>query len=232
MNKQLTWIIATRNDHKVGEIRAILGPRFEYLTLRDFPAAPSVNEDAPDFRGNATKKALEIAKFASGSFRKVTEGSETWVMADDSGLEVDALNGAPGVHSARFAANNLKCGNSPDSANNQKLLALLKEVPLEKRTARFRCVIAITPVVQSSGEGNLCYAEEGELRTEIFEGRCEGHIAFAPSGKGGFGYDPLFVPNGFKESFAELGEQTKNRLSHRAKALEQLRKRLLPPPPQ
>jgi len=218
----VAWIIATRNDHKVGEIRAILGANFQYFTLRDFPSAPAVREDAPDFAGNATKKAVEIARFIASHPSRLPKDAECWVLADDSGLEVDALQGAPGVHSARFAALDSRSGNSPDSANNQKLLSLLKETPMEQRTARFRCVIAITPVTPAE-PGNLCYASEAELRTELFEGRCEGRMAFGPSGNGGFGYDPLFVPNGYTQSFAELGEEVKNELSHRARALAQLR---------
>ena len=147
MKASVTWVIATRNDHKVGEIRAILGPAFEYRTLRDFPGVPAVREDAPDFAGNAVKKATEIAQFVAQHAGKLAGHSEPWVMADDSGLEVDALNGAPGVHSARFAATDPTSGNSPDAANNEKLLKLLREVPMERRTARFRCVIAVTPVV-------------------------------------------------------------------------------------
>jgi XTP/dITP diphosphohydrolase len=223
MKRSLTWIIATRNTHKVGEIQAILGPAFEYRTLRDFPGMPAVREDAPDFAGNAVKKATEIAQFVAQHAEKLAGDGEPWVMADDSGLEVDALNGAPGVHSARFAATDTTSGNSPDAANNEKLLKLLRDVPMERRTARFRCVIAVTPVLFELAEGTVCYASEKELRTELFEGKCEGRIAFEPSGGGGFGYDPLFVPNGFRESFAELGEAIKNGLSHRAKALEQLR---------
>jgi XTP/dITP diphosphohydrolase len=228
-----TFLIATRNAHKVGEIRAILGEQFGYLTLDDFPGAPKVVEDANTFTGNATKKALELAKWI-GQTRNAELG--TWnvlVLADDSGLEVDALNGAPGVYSARFAA--LDSGNpenSKDSDNNAKLLRLLKDVPREKRTARFRCVIALTPVPHDSpsteheASSPVCFADELEMVTEIFDGACEGRIEFAPQGKGGFGYDPLFIPNGFEQSFAELGEDVKNRLSHRAKALAKLKAKL------
>ena len=220
-----TWIIATRNHHKVGEIRAILGDDFHYRTLQDYPTAPAVVEDAPDFAGNATKKAVELANWIAN--RRESVDQQTWVLADDSGLEVDALSGAPGVHSARFAAvdSQAATANSPDSANNAKLLRLLAEVPLGKRTARFRCVIAITPVVRNNPEVSFpaCYANEAELRTQLFDGACEGHIALAPSGAGGFGYDPLFIPRGFDQSFAELGEEIKNHLSHRAQALQRLR---------
>jgi XTP/dITP diphosphohydrolase len=155
-----------------------------------------------------------------------------FVLADDSGLEVDALNGAPGVHSARFAAlDSGGEGNSKDSDNNAKLLRLLADVPSEKRTARFRCVIALTPLEDAIGNTQpaaspVCYADEQELQTEIFDGTCEGRIEFAPRGQGGFGYDPLFIPNGFEQSFAELGEGVKNNLSHRSKALAKLKLRL------
>ena len=224
----ISWIIATRNEHKVEEIRAILGSDFRYLTLKDFPNAPAVIEDAPDFTGNATKKAVQLANWiASNADSFLDQPGERWVLADDSGLEVDALNGAPGVHSARFAVldgTRTNTGNSPDSANNAKLLRLLANVPLEKRAARFRCVIAVTPVLsESPRDSKVCYSDEAELRTELFDGTCEGHIAFAPSGSGGFGYDPLFIPRGHKQSFGELGEEVKNRLSHRAQALQKLR---------
>jgi XTP/dITP diphosphohydrolase len=222
----ITLVIATRNAHKVEEIRAILGNGFGFKTLKDFPNAPHVLEDANTFAGNATKKAVELAKWlatqpATFNFHPST----SFVLADDSGLEVDALHGAPGVHSARFAALDAKTdGNSPDADNNAKLLRLLKDVPLEKRTARFRCTIALTPIAAASetAASPVCAADERELQTEIFDGACEGRISLEPSGAKGFGYDPLFVPNGFTQSFAELGEDVKNQISHRAKALAKL----------
>lgn len=229
-----TFLIATRNAHKVGEIRAILGSEYRYLTLDDFPGAPKVIEDVGTFAGNATKKAVELAKWLSAIRPSALAPRPFFVLADDSGLEVDALNGAPGVHSARFAAlDSGKDENSKDSDNNAKLLRLLKDVPSEKRMARFRCVIALTPVELEAQDAKLetpaspvCYADELEMQTEIFDGACEGRIDFAPRGQGGFGYDPLFIPNGFEQSFAELGEDVKNRLSHRSKALAKLKKRL------
>src|SRR5882762_6009696 len=133
--RPIAWIIATRNTHKVEEIRAILGNKFLYLTLKDFPEAPTVVEDAPHFAGNATKKALELSRWIAARIESLApevRGSELWVLADDSGLEVDALDGAPGVHSARFAAlDSGGTGNSTDAANNAKLLKLLKNVPAE-----------------------------------------------------------------------------------------------------
>lgn len=214
----VSLLIATRNEHKVGEIRSILGTGFNYHTLNEFPAAPKVVEDADTFAGNATKKAFELAKWLytlSPATRRTLPNN---VLADDSGLEVDALNGAPGVHSARFAA--LETGlpeNSADVDNNARLLRLLKDVPAERRTARFHCVIALA--------GVDLHTEGSSLR--LFEGVCEGRILFAPRGHGGFGYDPLFMPVGFEETFAELGEDVKNRLSHRARALEQLKAALV-----
>jgi XTP/dITP diphosphohydrolase len=236
-----TLLIATRNAHKVGEIRAILGAPFQFLTLNDFPAAPSVVEDANTFAGNAAKKAVELAKWLAQdeSGKRKAESGNFFVLADDSGLEVDALNGAPGVHSARFAAldqsadGGSSAGNTPDADNNTRLLRLLKGIPAEKRTARFRCVIALVSAPEGNvqvapdmparrkGSSPVCYADEFEPRT--FDGVCEGRILFAPRGKNGFGYDPLFVPAGYEQTFAELGEDVKNQLSHRARALEKLK---------
>ena len=220
----MTLIIATRNAHKVEEIRGILGSHFHFLTLREFPQAPAVIENANTFVGNATKKAVELAQWFSGQSSGFKVQGSTFVLADDSGLEVDALTGAPGVHSARFAALDTQSGNSSDAENNAKLLNLLQNVPNGKRTARFRCVIALTPVLTEppTNASPVCAANEHELQTELFDGTCEGQIRFAPSGAKGFGYDPLFVPDGFDQSFAELGEDIKNRISHRAKALEKL----------
>jgi len=223
-----TLLIASRNRHKAQEIQAILGRPFRCLTLDDFPGAPAVVEDADSFAGNATKKAEELARWLATCVASTGWPAcrPAFVLADDSGLEVDALGGAPGVYSARFAAMDTgKDGNSPDADNNAKLLRLLKDVPTEKRSARFRCVLALTPVPEpiQSPAPPVWLADEAGLRTHTFEGACEGRIQFAPTGEGGFGYDPLFLPKGFNESFAELGEDTKNRLSHRAQALARLR---------
>jgi XTP/dITP diphosphohydrolase len=209
-----TLLIATRNAHKVGEIRAILGDRFQFLTLNDFPDAPIVIEDADTFAGNATKKALELARWlATDNSKLKTENLKLdFVLADDSGLAVDALDGAPGVHSARFATLD-KTENSPDAENNAKLLHLLQGVPLEQRTARFHCVIALADISPPSAN----------RQPQIFAGACEGRIQFVAGGQGGFGYDPLFVPAGHTQSFAELSEDVKNRLSHRGQALTELK---------
>jgi XTP/dITP diphosphohydrolase len=224
----ITLLIATRNIHKTEEIRAILGGRFQYRTLNDFPAAPKVVEDAATFAGNAAKKAVELARWL-GRTRGPEAGvhsPQVFVLADDSGLEVDALGGAPGVHSARFAGpEGGRSENSSSAENNAKLLRLLKDVPAGKRTGRFRCVLALGPVVPQERESAspVCQATEVELLTELFEGACEGRIVHAPRGQGGFGYDPLFVPEGHDQTFGELGQEVKNRLSHRARALEKLR---------
>jgi XTP/dITP diphosphohydrolase len=232
----VTLVIATCNAHKVGEIRAIFGDGFRYLTLDDFAGPPEVVEDAGTFAGNATKKAVALAKWlgqaqsprANAGSREPGElRDRMFVLADDSGLEVDALSGAPGVHSARFAALDTgQPGNSPTAENNAKLMRLLENVPLGKRTARFRCVVALTPVPRAEHEGAspACYAEDAELQTELFEGTCEGRIGFAPRGRGGFGYDPLFVPSGYEQTFGELSEEIKNELSHRANALSKLKR--------
>ena len=227
----ITIVVATRNAHKVEEIRGILGTGFLIRTVYNPTAAP-VKEDAPDFAGNATKKAVAMAKEIPPLFEtepKPILSLPCFVLADDSGLEVDALNGAPGVHSARFASLDTDAtGNSSDAENNQKLLRLLKNVPLEKRTARFRCVLALAPVSKSPEKpaSPVCYADEIELQTELFDGMCEGRILFEPRGTAGFGYDPFFVPNGFDRTFAELGETEKNRISHRANALRKLKEKL------
>jgi XTP/dITP diphosphohydrolase len=226
---EILLLLATRNAHKAGEIRAILGGGFRLLTLNDFPTAPKVVEDAETFAGNATKKATELARWLSGPRPATPDPRPLFVLADDSGLEVDALNGAPGVHSARFAAQDRSANslstNTSDTDNNAKLLRLLKDVPLEKRTARFHCVIALAPVLPEKVEpaSPVCYANEFEMQTELFDGTCEGRIIFEPRGHNGFGYDPLFVPDGFKQTFAELGDEVKNKLSHRARALEKLK---------
>ncbi|MFO1501754.1 MAG: non-canonical purine NTP pyrophosphatase [Verrucomicrobiota bacterium] len=222
----ITLIIATRNHHKVAEIRQVLSDSFAYLALGDFPDAPPVLEDADSFIGNASKKATSLARWLAGGGRlgsaAVREPWPAFCLADDSGLEVDALGGAPGVHSARFAATNSR-GNSSDQANNEKLLRLMAAE--SNRTARFRCCIALTPVLapETPPASAVCLAEEAELRTEVFEGTCEGRLERAPRGKAGFGYDPLFVPDGFDQSFAELGTEVKNRISHRAQALVRVR---------
>ncbi len=185
-------LLATRNRHKQRELQELLGPhQIKIKSLLDFPDLPEIIEDGHSFEENAQKKARLTALLL-----KVN------CLADDSGLEVEALGGQPGIHSARFAAL------PSDEANNRKLLAMMKEVPPDKRQARFVCVMAIsTPA--------------GEVK--MVRGECSGTIAFGPRGDKGFGYDPLFIPDGYTQTFAELKPAEKNRISHRAQALQKAR---------
>ena len=180
-------LVATGNLHKTEEIRAMLGANYEVTDLSSHPELPVVKETGTTFLENATLKAVEISQQIPGM-----------VLSDDSGLEVDALNGAPGVYSSRYAGDD---GN--DAANNAKLLLELDGAA--SRSARFRCVMVL--------------AESGKVLAE-FDGAVEGAIIQELQGDGGFGYDPLFVPDEFDKTFAELGEQVKNDLSHRAHAMK------------
>ena len=217
-----TIVIATRNAHKVEEIQAILSQRVQCCGLGQWwDQVPAVVEDQPTFEGNAGKKAHAIAEWLKANpqvFSNLTQGGPIGVLADDSGLEVDALGGAPGVHSARFAAldSHTAGANSPDQANNAKLLRLLTGIARAQRTARFRCVLAWLPLA----------ANQSIPSPLFFQGRCEGLIAEHPAGTGGFGYDPLFVPDGEVLSFAELGADRKNKISHRSQALAAFRAHL------
>jgi XTP/dITP diphosphohydrolase len=221
-----TLLIATRNAHKVQEVCQILGGNFRCLTLNDCPGAPVAVEDAETFAGNATGKVLSLAEWLTRNpeavFRTAVAEAPFYILADDSGLEVDALEGAPGVHSARFAAQDLSgAANSPDSANNAKLLRLLKGKPAHERAARFRCVLAVLWLSFCNEPVRALPYSPSEII--LFEGVCEGVISETAAGRDGFGYDPLFIPNGQVKSFAELGEEIKNNMSHRARALEKLK---------
>jgi len=224
-----TIALATRNRHKAQEIGDILGRDIRVLTLNEFPGAPVVVEDAPTFEGNAKKKAASLAAWLceqewAALPSSVAEATALYALADDSGLEVEWLDGAPGVHSARFAAVDLGGGNSSDAANNAKLLRLLEGIPPARRTARFRCVLGVARLRVSTLSRRVGPFSEGQVF--FCAGACEGRIALAATGQGGFGYDPLFIPNGHDESFASLGEDVKNTMSHRAKALRQFVTRL------
>ena len=218
-------VAATRNAHKVRELRALLGPLHTCYCLAEFPGSPNTIENAATFEGNAQKKAVELAQWLAleaGCERLpalgVPPAAKPLVLADDSGLEVDALEGAPGVFSARFAADPAQAqGNCSDAENNAKLLRLMASVPLEKRTARFRCVLALLESTRPADPPRL------------FSGVCEGHVEFSPRGTGGFGYDPLFLPQGYNQTLAELGETAKNRISHRARAIQELQRFLAGP---
>ena len=186
-------IVATRNEGKVKEIRELLHDLpLRTASLIEFPEIPEIVEDQLTFSGNAVKKAETVCSHAGEA-----------ALADDSGLEVDALEGRPGVYSARFAGKN-----SSDEENNRKLLKELENVPAEKRTARFRCVIALA----LPGEGTI-----------TVEGACEGWIGFSPQGREGFGYDPLFIHPSHGSTLAELSPQEKNEISHRGRALAKVR---------
>ena len=198
-------VIASGNTHKAEEIQALLGDDFDCRTLKDYPDAPGVEEDAATFAGNAVKKALSLIDW----LKHHEDFAEGWVLADDSGLEVDALDGAPGVRSARYASDTTE-GNSPDEANNAKLLTALDGRPEHQRTARFRCVLALA---RAGAYG----------QPELFEGACEGRIAEVPAGSEGFGYDPLFVPENFVDTFGTLGAEIKGMLSHRAAAMRKMK---------
>ncbi len=216
---RISIAIATGNRHKVDEIQSILGPRVDCRSLGDFPMAPTPVENAETFAGNAGIKAICLSHWLVENLPWSERPS--FVLADDSGLEVRTLAWAPGVHSARFAAlDDGRVGNASDGENNAKLIRLLATVPANQRQARFRCVLAWTPVATvPTGADPATWLR---AQTQHFEGRCEGRIAEKGSGARGFGYDPLFIPEGFGISFAELGEAVKNRISHRARALTQL----------
>jgi len=185
-------VFATNNAHKLEEVRAVFGDKFEVLSLKDINCFDDIPETADTLEGNALIKAKHIyEKYGYDCF------------ADDTGLEVDALGGKPGVYSARYA------GEEQDSKKNmQKLLTSLGSTT--NRKARFRTVIALI--------------EKGKI--SYFEGKIDGNITTAASGNEGFGYDPVFVPEGFSQTFAELGSELKNKISHRALAINELKKYL------
>jgi XTP/dITP diphosphohydrolase len=185
-------VIASKNRGKVREIRQIYADL--PVAVVELPDLPDVVEDGATFSENARKKALAVARHTG-----------KWALADDSGLEVDALGGAPGVHSARWSG-------AGDEANNAKLLAELRDVPPPARTARYRAVVVVA-------------APDGRVVAEA-EGACEGVIGFEPRGAGGFGYDPLFVLPDRGLTMAELPSEVKNAISHRGVALRRLRQPL------
>ncbi len=192
-------LLATNNAHKAQEIREILKDSFtEIVTMRDAGIELDVVEDGATFRENALKKAIETLDYAKDRFDAV--------LADDSGLCVDALNGAPGVFSARFSGEG-----HDDAANNSKLIRLLHDVPFEQRTARFCCCVA------------LARREHAPIAVQ---GEVEGKILFDARGENGFGYDPYFYYEPFGKSFAELSSEEKNSVSHRKRALMLLREAL------
>ncbi len=187
-------VIASRNRGKIAEIQQIFADLpFRLHTIDDFPDAPEVEEMGSTFAENARLKAASAARHA-----------KLWALADDSGLEVDALGGRPGIRSARYAGG--------DGANNAKVLREMEEVPDAKRTARFRAAMAL-----AAPDGNILVESEGAV---------EGLVARELRGSSGFGYDPLFLLPEFGQTMAELGLEIKNRISHRAVALRRLRERM------
>jgi XTP/dITP diphosphohydrolase len=186
-------IIATRNGHKTRELAAMLGREWLVEDLTERRALPEPEENGSTFEENAGIKALAASRAVEGP-----------VLADDSGLEVDVLDGAPGIRSARYAGEK-----ATDKENRDRLLAELARLDHaaeEPVRARFRCAIALA---------------EGGKMLATFTGSVEGRITLAEAGAGGFGYDPLFIPDGYCETFAELDAETKNKISHRARAMEQ-----------
>lgn len=197
-----TILLATKNEKKREEIKEILKclPGVRLRGIEDFPFTPEIEEDGKTFQENAIKKAMIMAKSCN-----------TWAMADDSGLVIDALNGKPGIYSSRYAG-----PNATDQENIKKVLSELSGVQKEKRTARFVCAVAL--------------ASPHELLF-VVEGDCEGLITSEPRGEHGFGYDPIFLAPYYNQTFAELGgsiQGVKNKISHRANALQNFKERLIP----
>jgi XTP/dITP diphosphohydrolase len=194
----LQLIVGSRNRKKTAEIAGLLAPHgIEAVSIADFPDAPDVVEDGETFADNAAKKASETAKFLG-----------QWVLAEDSGLCVDALQGAPGVYSARFSGEN-----TTDDANNRKLIAELNGVPADRRSAGYSCHVAVSD-------------PEGTIRLTS-SGTCRGRIVDTASGSNGFGYDPHFLIPEYHQTFGELSPLVKQQLSHRARAFQRLIPRLV-----
>ncbi len=190
-------VIGTKNKDKRRELQSLLkGAGIEVLSLEDFPHCPEAREDGKTFEANARKKARGYSKH-----------TKMLTLADDSGLMVSALNGKPGVYSARFAGPGCTYHD-----NNRKVLRLLGKAPAPRRKAKFVSVVAIYDTGKFVG---------------VVKGECKGRIALVEKGKNGFGYDPIFIPDGFTKTFAELSPRTKNRISHRGKALRRAKQRLL-----
>ena len=199
-------VLATHNRHKVEEIRHILSDLpVELLSLDNFPEIGEIIEDGDTLEENARKKARTVYDLIQKYPPMAEKGKSQNILslADDTGLEVDALGGRPGVYSARYSGEN-----ATYRENNEKLLGELGDTPLEKRTARFRCVISII----------------GNGVDEVAVGEVPGRILSRERGSNGFGYDPLFLPDGFDISYSEMETALKNKLSHRARALEEAKK--------
>lgn len=191
-------VLSSRNQKKIGEIAELMAPHgIELVGVESFPDVPEVEEDGDSFAANAAKKATEVAKRLGA-----------WVLAEDSGLCVEALGGAPGIYSARYAGEQ-----GADESNNQKLLSELSAVPTEKRTAYYVCYAVLSDPT-------------GAIRLES-EGRCGGRILTEYHGSHGFGYDPLFLVPEYHQTFGQLSSAVKRHVSHRAKAFERLIPRIV-----
>ena len=189
-----TIVLATSNTHKVEEFNQLFTTSAATIvSARAYGGMPAVEETGRTFQANAYLKAAALSQKLKKSH---------WVLSDDSGLEVDFLKGAPGIFSARYAG-----AQASDEENVEKLIDALKGLPKRQRRARFRCVLCLIDCHRG-----LYY----------FEGACEGHVQLKPKGASGFGYDPIFVPKGYQQSFAQLGEAVKAELSHRAEAVRAL----------
>lgn len=197
--KQLTTILlATRNRHKTREIQTMLGESVVVSDATDHEGLPEIEETGISFKENAKLKAEGISRCLRGL-----------VLADDSGLEVDALGKEPGVYSARYAVDVFSGIGSIDEANTALVLERMKDVQHESRTARFRCVLAVA---------------QGGITLATFAGAVEGMLATEVRGEGGFGYDPIFIPLGYDQTFGELPSEIKHSMSHRSRALDQFQK--------
>ncbi len=192
MPSPIPLFLATRNTHKTSEIQTILGTSVAVVDATSFPELPEIEETGTTFEANARLKAEGISQHVPG-----------WVLADDSGLEVDALAGEPGIYSARYGG-----PGCTDLQNTERVLQKMSDIPANQRTARFRCVLAI--------------ARDGKTEA-TFDGTIEGRLTSEINGAGGFGYDPIFIPEGYEKSFGELPSALKNSMSHRARALELFR---------
>lgn len=189
MSPSRTIVLASRNHKKAREVAEILAPAgFRVIPVTEFPGAPEVDEDGLTFAANAAKKASEVARHLG-----------QWVIGEDSGLQVDALNGGPGIYSARYSGEG-----ATDEKNNQKLMAELANVPDEKRGAGYLCSVALS-------------SPTGDIRVAC-EGTCRGRILREANGAGGFGYDPYFLIPEYHLTFGQLSSVVKHRLSHRARA--------------
>ena len=197
MTRFLRLVIATGNAHKTAEIRRILGDSAtSVVDLSGYPEIGGIEETGVTFEENAAIKALTVGRVL---------GDQAWILSDDSGLEVDALGGKPGVYSARYAGEG-----ASDGQNREKLLEQMAGINFagQSRSARFRCVMVLA---------------RGGQKLAVFEGSVEGSIAETEQGEQGFGYDSLFIPEGYSKTFGELSAEVKNSMSHRGRALEQFK---------